>query len=200
MFGAICTARLELGGASEFKLARLKRLASAHAATLKALRASEAFLAAHPEVGAAIAEHQKPVHAKNVFANDVLGKLARFGSISPAQIAALLASHTRDYEFAGRRAVEDAEPKGDAPSGRVAVTGTVLSVKEHESEWGITLKTLLKLANNSKVWLTVPGGPSAGFERGDTVTVRASWTPSSDDRHFAFGSRPTLVTRTPVSR
>jgi len=197
VFGAVCTARLALGGASEFKLARLKRLASAREATLKARIAYESFLATHPEVVTAMAEHRHQAHAKNWFAADVLAKLARFGSISAAQIAALLTSHARDHEFAARRAVEEAEVKGDAPIGRVEVTGTVLTVQERESDWGVTWKTLLKLTNNSKAWVTVPGGASTGLERGDTVTIRATWTPSRDDQHFAFGSRPTLVARAP---
>jgi hypothetical protein len=52
---------------------------------------------------------------------------------------------------------------------------------------------LVKLENNSRVWVTAPSKET--IERNDTVTLVATWTPSHDDKSFGFGSRPVLVKR-----
>lgn len=78
--------------------------------------------------------------------------------------------------------------KGLAPAGRVAVTGIVLSIKTQDGYMGGTVyKMLLKLTTNAKVWLTCT---DASIERGDTVTVKATFEVSRDDPSFAFGKRP----------
>ena len=127
---------------------------------------------------------------------DVLAKLDRWGSLSPAQVAAVTKSMARDLEFAARRAAEDTEAKGPAPRGKATVTGEVLSMKWVENSFGTTHKMLVKLENNSRVWVTVPS--KATIERGDTITIKATWTPSNDDPHFGFGSRPSIVTPKPA--
>ena len=156
-------------------------------AKVKVLR--ERFMAEHPEVLKWIAEAEKPVHRDNTFVHDVLAKLDRYPSLTDRQMAAIPTSLARDVEFAERRAREASETKGDAPEGRAEVTGKVVSIKWRESHWGATRKMLVKLTNNSKVWLTAAGE----IEPGDTITVRATFTRSDDDRSFAFGKRPKLV-------
>ena len=173
------------------------------AASVRTYRAGVAFAEAHPAVQAMLAVINEPVHAKNSFAKDVISKLYRYGSLSERQIEGVTASLARDIEFAAKKAVDDAEVKGDAPSGRVAVTGVVLSLKMQESDFGNTLKMLLKLENNSRVWLSAPRGLGAanggyaehgeGFDRDSTITVKATFTVSGSDKHFAFGKRPVLV-------
>lgn len=156
-------------------------------AKVKVLR--ERFMAEHPEVLKWIAEAEKPVHRDNTFVHDVLAKLDRYGSLTDRQMAAIPTSLARDVEFAERRAREASETKGDAPDGKAEVTGKVVSIKWRESHWGATRKMLVKLTNNSKVWLTA----AEEIEPGDTITVRATFTRSDDDRSFAFGKRPKLV-------
>ena len=193
VFGAVCTARLGFADKMAFKLAQLKAKAEAGHARMKVWKAREAFLLLRPEIAAAIEQVKQPAHAKNGFAQDVLAKLNQYGSLSDRQVDAVLKSLARDLEYAARKAAELTEPKGDAPSGRTTVTGLVLTTKIQESDFGTTLKMLLKLENNSKVWLTAPSRET--IERGDTVTVTATFEVSKDDKHFAFGKRPHLVSR-----
>ena len=66
-------------------------------------------------------------------------------------------------------------------------------MQERESQFGITWKMLVKLAGGSKVWCTVPAGSEA--TRGDVITFKATFEVSKDDPSFAFGSRPTFVSK-----
>lgn len=193
VFGAVCTARLGFADKHAFKLAQLQARAEARKVRFTIYTKRQEFLAKHPEIADALAHIDEPIHANNRFAKDVLAKLDQYGDLSDKQVSAVVSSLRRDVEFAERRAREDAEPKGDAPSGRVEVTGKVLSIQARASDWGISLKMLVKLENNAKVWCTVPSRET--IERGDTITFRATFEVSKDDKSFAFGSRPTLVRR-----
>ncbi len=201
VFGAICTARLGFADKHAFKLAQLQAKAEAGHARMKVWKQREEFVATHPEVATALEQAKQPVHAKNTFVQDVLGKLNQYGSLSDRQVAAVVQSLARDLERVARQAVEVTEVKGDAPSGRTTVTGLVLTIKQQASSFapgGFVTKMLVKLANNAKVWLTVPS--KATIVRGDTVTVTATFEVSKDDKHFAFGSRPFLVSRVPATQ
>lgn len=198
VFGSDCTDRLGFANKVAFKLALLKSRADARADSLKAFTKREAFLAANPPLAAVVAGLSDPVHAKNGFLHDVMAKFFRFGDLSPRQLAAVVDTFHKDLTFAARKAVEDAEPKGLAPSGKAAVTGTVLSIQDRETDFGVVTKTLLKLANNSKVWVTLPGAAS-NVKRGDTLSLSATWEVSRDDKSFAFGKRPHLLSHTPAA-
>lgn len=189
VFGADCTARLQFRNRNEFKLAQLKRRGDVRAAALKVWHQVERFLEQNPEIAAARTQIDGPVHAGNAFVQDVLAKLAKYGSLSEKQVAAVKASLARDIERATRREADAQEVRGDAPEGRVEITGEVVALKTQATDFGDTTKALVKLANNAKVWLTA----CSGFERGAVVTVRATFKRSATDRSFAFGSRPQLV-------
>jgi len=191
VFGADCTERLGFTNRQAWKLAQLKSKAEAGHGRMKVWKARERFLEANPALVAVIAQAKTPAHAGNTFVADVLAKLDRYGNLSDAQVAAVVKSLARDLETAARKAAEALEVKGEAPEGRQTVTGVVLTTKGQESDFGFVLKMLLKLANNSKVWLTVPAG--ADVKRGDVVTVKATFEVSRDDKSFAFGKRPYLV-------
>jgi hypothetical protein len=191
VFGSDCTKRLEFEDKHAFKLAQLMAAAEARKVRFTVYNKRKSFLDANPALADAMVHVDDAVHAKNFFVKDVLAKLDRYGDLSEKQVAAVVASLARDVEWAVKRATEAAEPKGDAPSGRTEVTGTVLSMKEHENAFGFTMKMTLKLTNGARVWVTAPGSES--LEKGDVVTLRATWTPSKDDKSFAFGSRPHLV-------
>ena len=194
VFGAVCTHRLGFADKHAFKLAQLQARAEARKVRFTIYTKRAEFLAMSPAIAEALLHIDESVHARNAFAHDVLNKLDQYGTLSEAQATAVLASMARDVEYAAKRAAQDAEPKGDAPSGRVQVSGTVLSIKEQESDFGITFKMLVKLTNNAKVWVTAP----SGVERGDIVTFKATFEVSKDDKSFAFGKRPHLVSRTAV--
>lgn len=191
VFGADCTARLGFKDHKAFKLAQLKAKAEAGHARMRIWKQREAFVAARPDLAAAIEQAKQPAHQANSFVQDVLNKLNQFGSLSDRQVAAVIGSLKRDLEIAARKAQEATEPKGPAPSGRQTVTGQVLSMRDQESDFGIVTKMLLKLGNGSRVWLTCPA--ASQIDRGDTVTIRASFQPKADDPSFAFGSRPQTI-------
>jgi hypothetical protein len=187
VFGADCTARLEFADKMSFKLAQLQARDAANKVRIKVWNKREAFLKANPVFDAAIAN----LNTTNPFVKDVVAKLGLYGSLSERQVTAVLAAIARDAQKATQTAVEAAEAKGPAPVGRQTVTGTVLSTKVQESNFGAVKKMLLKLENNSRVWLTVPS--KADADRGDVLTVTATFDVSKDDPSFAFGKFPLLV-------
>ena len=194
VFGSDCTARLGFDNKWDFKLAQLKAKAEAGHAKMKIWKARCAYLEANPALATAVEQAKNPLHAGNSFVQDVISKLNQYGYLTERQAAAVLKSLARDVENASRKAAEAEEVKGDAPTGRVTVTGTVLSTKNVEGAYGWTTKMLLKLENNSRVWLTVPKGMDT--TKGNVVTLTATFTLSKDDKSFAFGSRPSLVSVT----
>ena len=187
VFGADCTARLSFVDQKTFKLAQLQAKDAANKVRIKVWNAREAFLKANPVFAAAIADYT----GTNGFVKDVVAKLGLYGSLSERQVSAVLTAIARDAQKAQQAVVEAAEVKGLAPEGRQTVTGTILSTKLVEGFYGSTLKMLLKLENNSRVWLTVPSKATA--DRGDSITVTATFEVSKDDKSFAFGKRPSLV-------
>jgi hypothetical protein len=194
-FGSDCTKRLAFVDQKTFKLAQLQAKDAANKVKIKVWNERQAFLAAHPDFAKAVATINDPIHSKNGFAHDVYSKLGQYGSLSDKQVSAVIASLARDKAKAAAPVV--AEVKGPAPSGRQTVTGVVLNTKQQASDFvpgGWVKKMLLQLANGSKVWLTVPS--KATVERGMTVVVTATFTPSKDDASFSFGAHPVLVSST----
>ena len=187
VFGADCTKRLEFVDQKTFKLAQLQSKDAANKVRIKVWNAREAFLKANPVFAAAVAAYT----GTNTFVKDVVAKLGLYGSLSERQVSAVLNAIARDAQKAQQAVVEATEVKGLAPEGRQTVTGVILSTKTVEGFYGTTLKMLVKLENNSRVWLTVPSKATA--DRGDTITVTATFEVSKDDKSFAFGSRPSLV-------
>jgi hypothetical protein len=185
VFGASCTQRLGFANKVAFKLALVQKRAEAHKESLRAWLAREAYLASNvamrdlmPRLG--------DVAKNNRFAQDIVAKLNKYGSISDKQRDAFIASVQRDIDKANAPAEP---PAGPAPEGRCDIEADVLTVQEREGYMGaITWKALLKLANGSKVWLTMPSG--ANWERGQHVKVRATFTRKDTDETFAFGKRP----------
>lgn len=124
--------------------------------------------------------------------SDIVGKLVRYGSISDkAQnfMSSLIAR-------IGNRAAVEAQRKAETeaaapcPTGRMTITGTVLSVKLQEGHYGSTVKMLVKSDEGWKVWGTCTGGA----EKGDKVSFTGTIEPSKDDTKFGFFKRPTKMT------
>lgn len=119
---------------------------------------------------------------------------------------------------AAKLAHQEAHP---APSGRVVVTGEIVSAKVVEGDYGTAYKVLVKDDQGFKVWCSLPKaqadqafdeyhethpeqytwGPACwllGAEgtdeqgvKGRRITFTATLEPSHDDKSFAFGKRPT---------
>lgn len=124
---------------------------------------------------------------------DLVRKLVAHGSLSEKQVNYLRSliqqADTWDEREAQRQAEHDAAK--DAPTGRVVVSGEILSTKVQESQFGMTEKMLVKTTDGWKLWCTVPAALDS-TERGTKVTLKVTVEPSNDDPKFAFGKRPTL--------
>lgn len=145
------------------------------------------FLSKHPGLAEAFAvEHD--------ILRDMASKLYRFGSLSDKQVA-----------FALRLADQVRNPPPPeqhvpAPSGRVDFEGTVVAVKDHASDFGMTWKMTVKVVTPEGSWLAWLTVPSAAWDaigqnadlRGKTIRVRATLS-AGREAHFAFGKRPTLL-------
>lgn len=84
----------------------------------------------------------------------------------------------------------------DCPSGRVTVSGTVLKIKERESDFGTVEKMTVKADAAFIVWVSKPRSMSA--ERGQRVIFTCTLTPSERDPKFGFGKRPVEVPEVPA--
>ena len=86
----------------------------------------------------------------------------------------------------------DNAARADLPAaGRQLIVGTVISLKEQESQFGLTWKMLVEHQSGWKVWGTVPGNILGTIDRGHSVSLTAKIEPSGKDRSFGFFSRPT---------
>lgn len=92
---------------------------------------------------------------------------------------------------AAAKAAQEAERDAadPCPTGRVVITGEVLSTKLQESYYGSTWKMLVKDDRGFKVWGSIPSSLDAS--RGCRVTFTAAIEPSNDDDKFGFYKRPT---------
>ena len=88
------------------------------------------------------------------------------------------------------------------PTGRILVSGKVLSTKIKDSQWGLQWKMLVEDERGFNLWGSVPKSiinedvDGCGLSRGDLVTFTAMVEPSKDDNKFGFFSRPTKATTT----
>jgi hypothetical protein len=181
---------------------------------MKKARARDAFLAANPAFVAAV-DAAKALHIEND-ANgrvphhlhkhnmarftllDMADKVARYGSLNEKQLAYAATLAKRIAE-----PIPEAERHVDAPEGRLEVTGRVVSVRDHTSDYGITWKMVVKVETPDGTWLawgTVPAsiladskGPITDWLKGRTVTFTGTLK-RGDDAHFAFFKRPTKAT------
>lgn len=155
----------------------------------KAARAREAaFLTTHKD----LIDEATRYASKDGFLADVLESVTGKWSMSERQEEVI----RQCIEKAKQREAEEANAES-CPTGRLEITGTVISMKTRISQYGETLKMLVKDDRGFKVWGTVPRGMydsevnwTVDTCRGLRVTFTATIEPSSDDRLFGFYSRP----------
>lgn len=117
----------------------------------------------------------------NTFLKAMRTQLRVNGFLSPRMAETAVEAYERDNA-----------PSAPAPSGRVVITGEVVSVKWRDSDWGATLKMVVKSDDGYKVWGSVPR--DLDIDEGDRdvrVEFTATVEPSVDDRAFGFFKRPT---------
>jgi hypothetical protein len=132
------------------------------------------------------------------FVSDVMRRLENNGELSDKQIAAVEKAIEKSIEWDKKRQQWEAEAvdADDAPTGKVTVTGEIISTKWQESGFRTVHKMIVKTDKGWKLWVTVPSSvydPSDSSLpiTGKRVTLTANVTPSDRDPKFAFGKRPT---------
>lgn len=183
--GHDCAAKYGMAGADWDALAdERNRALKARRTAARRSKAKEKLFKAYEGLEAALKVDHR-------IARDLAGKLEQYGSLSDGQCKLALKIAAEVAERIQKRAAQYMETHVAAPTGRVTVRGTVVSLKEHQGDWGPFLKMTVKVAEKDGVWLcwaTVP----TGFEpkKGDEVQFDAELSPGKD-AHFAFGKRPT---------
>jgi hypothetical protein len=118
------------------------------------------------------------------FYSSLAQSFEHYGSLTERQEAALRRSLTQ-YALAERAAVVVTAP---VQEGRGVITGTVLSVKWQENNFGGSYKMLVQSDSGWRVYGTVPSGLGTDI-KGLRVTFTA--TVEAKEANFGFFSRPT---------
>lgn len=176
----------------------LRKAAELDRAAHRIVKAVEAFVLANVDLAwLASKDHTSfPFGlATNWFVCDVARKLRQYGDLSERQIEAI------------RKAAAQAEVRANTPvieevlvpvvEGRIVITGTVLTTKWQDSDYGGSLKMLVKDERGFKVWGTVPS--SVNVDRGDTITFTATVEAKEGEIGFGFFKRPSKATATPTT-
>jgi hypothetical protein len=109
-----------------------------------------------------------------------------------SRAAGYLASALSAFQRDEQKRIQKAEAAPIPVNGeRIIVTGDLLTLKEVESQYGITLKGLVLADDGWKVWGTIPAAIRGEVNVGDRVRFTARVEPSSDDATFGFFNRPT---------
>jgi len=171
------------------------------------IEAAKTFVQANCPELAAILVREEAAKVHSIFA-DMSQRLIRWGSLSEKQITfarKLYKEHLERQANGGKTSREaqwakEKELAQDCPAGRTQVTGTVLSVKPHESRFGTTMKMTVKDDKGFVVWMTIPASietvidASSGYcrnlQKGDRIEVTVNVTVSDNDSKFGFGKRP----------
>lgn len=184
--GHTCADKYEmLADRSQVELEMGRRKAAAAVQVKKTLNTEEreAFLAKHDGLAEDLVVDHRII-------NEIAGRFQQYRTLSEKQIALVrkLADEVRNPK--------PEEKHVPAPEGRVEVEGLVVSVKSYDSDYGVTVKMVVKVATPDGSWLvyvTVPSGLSGDSADGlKGCTVRFSATlKRGRDAHFALGKRPT---------
>lgn len=189
--GETCAHKLDGGEALDFRSfrERVKRGTAVKAGKAKAQK----FLT---ENGLAAAWDVYTAESGDTFAEttvcDIVNKLVRYGSVSDKQVAFLgkLVKQIADAPAVEAARAAEAEAADPVPTGRIAVTGEVLTVKGQDTSFGYVTKMLVRAEGGYKLWGTVPRSILDDITVGNTVAFIATLKPSPDDAKFGFYSRP----------
>jgi hypothetical protein len=183
---------------------RLRKQAQLDREAQKIRKAIDEFVAANPDLAWMDRNGEVPeIVANNSFVLDVTRKLRQYGSLSENQTAAVRRVIATTIERQAQREQDAIEnPAAPVVEGRIVVTGEVLTTKWQDSDFGSTLKMLVRDDRGFKVWGSVPkslqaswssvtGEDTPSVEKGNRVTFTAQVEKSRDDETFGFFKRPT---------
>ena len=144
------------------------------------------------------------------FLRSMLDQYREWGKLSEKQTAAVLKAIARGEEKVDQHSEKvkewekEAEAADPVPTGKITVSGTILSTKMQDTRYGTTQKMLLKSDQGYKLWGSVPktlndiqweGNNGFGAKKlvGMRVSFNATVEPSPKDDKFGFFKRPTKV-------
>jgi hypothetical protein len=189
--GETCSVKMEGGHAEAFATARRSVKAAREAMAGK--RKAQALLS---DMGMSQAWElfeleECPDYYEERTIRNMVQSLVRYGRLSEKQEAFmrnLLNGIAKRGELAAKRAEEKADA-APCPTGRLQVTGTVLTTKWSDGTYGSVLKMLVKTTEGYTLWGTVPSAFEVP-ERGTVVTFKATIEPAKNDPKHGFFSRP----------
>lgn len=186
LIGETCLdSRFEITRA-EFDALREQGRLNRHRASLNERKAS--FLAQFPEVQTILDRRED-----HGILFDLAYKFETNAELSPRQLELAKKLYVQVDEYNARKALRDAADaeliaKGvEVPEGRVTVTGTVLSTKWEETEWGFSAKMLVQDDAGWRVWVSIPNHRDLA----NNTRVKFSAQITRKDQLFGFGKRPT---------
>lgn len=132
----------------------------------------------------------------NDFLESLYGKLNKYG-LSDRQVAAVAKFIVGDNERAAKRAAENADASPVLVGTGITVTGEIVSAKWRISDYGESLKIVVKDDRGFKVWGTCPraiadtvGSDDVESLKGQRIEFVAEISASDDDPCFGFHKRP----------
>lgn len=191
--GQDCAEKLAMGHYDDFNL--FKKIVGEYRTAVAGKRKAEQLLT-DAGISACWTVYQTPWAESDMFEEttikDIVGKLVKYGNVSDAQVNFLRKLLQKIADRPALQAKREAEKlsAADCPTGRLEITGTVLSRKEKESEFGWAWKMLVQHDSGYKVYGTCPAGVSVG----DRITFKGTVKVADNDPKFGFFSRPILVT------
>ncbi len=165
-----------------------RRAAKAELTRQRNATSREEYLATHPGLGEAL-KH------KHRITEDIAIRFDEYGFLSDKQIALVFKI------FNESKRVRTEEKHVPAPTGRIAFTGRIVSIKAHDGDFGSSLKVTIKVETPEGSWLawgtlptTIQGeiqtlGHSAEAVVGALIELTGTLS-AGRDPYFAFFKRP----------
>lgn len=191
--GHTCASKyLDLPNSAAVKRARVVAKVKATKEREEVKAKAQDFLAGFPGLGELLNDLPDDAHYILI---DLCHKLNRYGDLSEKQVALAFKLRDQAIEQAKRKAEwQAAKEAGDKlEAGKQTLTGTIVSTKWKENQYGGSLKMLVQLDSGSKVWGTCPAKVDSRFAEGTTITFSATVEVSDDDEYFGFFKRPTKI-------
>lgn len=195
--GMTCADKLDFSRGAEFNEFRTHLKA---AIERKAGKAKAKALLAEWGMDAAWTVYELPNEKRGSFAVetivDIISKLIQYGSISDPQKAfinkLLVQIDNHEVVTAQRKAEIAAAASAPVTDERIRIEGEIITIKEQETDFGLTTKLLIKTPAGWKAWGTCPSALNDDeLAKGQHVGFMARFQRSNDDPKFGFFSRPT---------
>lgn len=190
-FGYICAERLEIKDKAAFRLRFIKDKASIDHAKAESYKLRAKFNETNEEF-LKVLENASKMNLSNGFLIDIIAKFHNTNNVpSELQVKMFLISFEKYLNFQKCHEEEQTQLTS-CPEGRITISGTILAIKNHESQFGLSWKMLVLDDRKFKIWGSLPSKLSVE-DKGKKVKFDAMITKSNKDQSFGFFKRPTKV-------